>query len=202
MKLVLSKKRAYFASILALLWVTFALFSSGACGTAGSNKGNQKSESKGLPSASINVEVRPGNATDREVTERLNTLQKHYDLWRTGNLNEYRYKYMFLCDCYFATVQLPQRSIPTVTVAVSGKDFAITGFNDQRITELENRSKPDGPIETLFKLLKKEARAEEYMVRFDAKYGYPREALVDPSKQTADDGFYVEVFNFELTNQR
>lgn len=172
-----------------------------ACADKQKNDGRSQKIGSNPVSFVLDSEVSEGKIPDEVAKERLSVLSANYEKWEKMQPHSYKYKYMFLCNCVLATMNIPHGKAPTVTVHYNEGSIKITGFDGQRVSYLEESNKDHDPIEGMFKAIKNGVRAEEYIVRFDPIYGYPKEILLDQYRQGDDDGFYAEVFNFEILQE-
>lgn len=132
----------------------------------------------------------PSAATQDDRQQTVAQLKAAWQLWQAGGLASYRYTYRRSCFC------IPRGPV-VVTVRANRLDSVVDAETGQPVPS--DSLYLYGTIESLFAQLSSAVMQDAWFIQasYDERLGYPREAYVDASAQTADEELGFSVADLE-----
>jgi len=125
-------------------------------------------------------------------------LERNRNLWRERNIINYKMVIKLSVTGLYNPIS------PVEILVENGKAISIKTFEKPaRNPAVESYERfGNNTVETMFeKIESAEMRnADKLEVKYDAKFGYPKEISIDSSFAVIDDESYVKVEKFEVTN--
>jgi hypothetical protein len=133
-------------------------------------------------------------SVDASANQNQSELSRNQQKWQDANISHYRYNLFLSCFCAF------NENMPLIIEVKSGQVVSMEYQNGKPIEDI-NREFFDtySTIDRIFEQLEKDSNgeADEVVVSYDAKYGFPNDVKIDRIKEAVDDELYFTISEFE-----